>query len=174
MNRKNYLDEIWVDMKGYEERYQISNYGRIRSLNYRNEGKVKLLHISAFRGNYLKVGLQKDSKVKYYRVHRLVAQNFLPYPTSEQTQVEHIDGNRQNNYVKCEIIDGNIFVDRNETNIRWTTPKGNMANEITRHRISIANSNPSEETRQRMSAGQKRRFARERATKTGRYAENNN
>ena len=115
-----------------------------------------------------------DGKVKYYRVHRLVAQNFLPYPTSGQTQVEHIDGNRQNNYVKCEIIDGNIYVHRDETNIRWTTPKGNMANEITRLRISIANSNPSEETRRRMSEGQKRRFARERATKTGRYAESNN
>lgn len=174
MNRKYYLDEIWVDMEGYEERYQISNYGRIRSLNYRNEGKVQMLHISAFRGDYLKVGLRKDGKVKYYRVHRLVAQNFLPCPTSGQTQVEHIDGNRQNNYVKCEIIDGNIYVHRDETNIRWTTPKGNMANEITRLRISIANSNPSEETRRRMSEGQKRRFARERATKTGRYAESNN
>ena len=119
----------------------------------------------------MKVGLRKDGKVKYYRVHRLVAQNFLPNPTSGQTQVEHIDGNRQNNYVKCEIIDGNIYVNRNGTNIRWTTPKGNMANEITRLRISIANSNPSEETRRRMSEGQKRRFARERATKTGRYAE---
>ena len=95
----------------------------------------------------------------------------MPNPTSGQTQVEHIDGNRQNNYVKCEIIDGNIYVHRNGTNIRWTTPKGNMANEITRLRISIANSNPSEETRRRMSEGQKRRFARERATKTGRYAE---
>ena len=43
MNRKYYLDEIWVDMEGYEERYQISNYGRIRSLNYRNEGKVLVM-----------------------------------------------------------------------------------------------------------------------------------
>ena len=169
MNRKYYLDEVWVNMKGYEERYQISNYGRIRSRNYRNEGKVQLLHISAFGGNYLKVGLRKDGKVKYYRVHRLVAENFLPLPFSGQTQVEHIDGNRQNNYVKCEIINGAIRVHLNGTNIRWTTPKGNMANEITRLRISIAKTNPSEEARRRMSEGQKRRFARERETKTGRY-----
>ena len=170
MNRRYFLDEIWKALEGYEERYQISNYGRIRSLNYRNEGKTQLLHISASNGNYLKVGLRKDGKVKYYRVHRLVAQNFLPQPEEGQTQVEHIDGNRQNNYVKCQIIDGSIYVDRAASNLRWTTPKGNMSNEITRLRISLAMSNPSPERRKRISEGQIRRYARERATHTGRYA----
>ena len=164
------MDEIWVDMEGYEERYQISNYGRIRSLNYRNEGKVQMLHISAFRGDYLKVGLRKDGKVKYYRVHRLVAQNFLPYPTSGQTQVEHIDGNRQNNYVKCEIINGDVYVHRKGTNLRWIKPQGRLAYEKVLKRRSEFRAFPTVETRQRMSEGQKRRFARERETRTGRYA----
>ena len=155
MNRKYYLDEYWKDLKGYEGLYQISNYGRVRSLNYRGSHQTTILHITAFMGNYLKVGLRKNGEVKYYRVHRLVAINFLPPPLPEQTHAEHINGNRQDNRV-C--------------NIRWTTPKGNMANEITRIRISLALMNPSPEKRQRISEGQKRRFARERATHTGRYA----
>ena len=169
MNRKYFLNEFWKPLKGYVGLYEISNYGRIRSLNYRGSHKTTILHISAFGGNYLKVGLRKDGKVKYYRVHRLVAINFLPPPVPGQTQVEHIDGNRQNNYVKCVMRNGILCVDLNGTNLRWTSPKGNMANEITRIRISLALMNPSPERRQRISEGQKRRFARERATHTGRY-----
>ena len=91
-------------------------------------------------------------------MHRLVAQAFLPEPLEGQTQVEHINTNKRDNRVE---------------NLRWCSPKGNMANELTRYHLSIGHSNPSSETRRRMSEGQKKRFARERATRTGRYANQN-
>lgn len=169
MNKKHYLDEVWVDIQGYEGLYQISNYGRIRAYVYRGANKMTMLHISARNGNYLKVGLVKDGKRKYYRIHRLVAINFLPTPSPEETQVEHVDCNKQNNYVKCVFIGGWFFVSYEGSNLRWTTPKGNMCNELTRKRISEALRNPSPERRARMSDGQKRRYKRERETHTGRY-----
>ena len=155
MNTK-YKNEEWRSIKGYEGRYEVSNYGRVRCLNYYLQGKVHILHITARKGGYLKVGLLgSDGKRLCYRVHRLVAFAFIGEPLSDQTQIDHIDGNKQNNHT---------------SHLRWTSPKGNMMNEITRKRISVALSNPSMETRKRMSEGQIRRFTRERATHTGRYA----
>ena len=116
---------------------------------------TQVLRTKALKGYYIKVGLRKEGKIKYYRVHRLVAIAFLPPPQSGQTQVEHIDCDKHNNKVE---------------NLRWTHPKGNMANPLTRYHLSIGHMCPSDETRARMSAGQKRRFARERQTRTGRYA----
>lgn len=155
MNRKYYLDEVWKPIKDYEERYDVSNYGRVRSHDYRKSGITQVLRTHASKGYYVKVGLRKEGKIRYFRVHRLVAIAFLPPPQSGQTQVEHIDCDKHNNKVE---------------NLRWTHPKGNMANPLTRYHLSIGHMCPSDETRARMSAGQKRRFARERATKTGRYA----
>ncbi len=170
MNRKHYLDEIWKPIKGYEGLYDVSNYGRVRSHNYQKKGITQILQAHASKGYYVKVGLRKDDKMRYYRVHRLVAIAFLPPPQQGQTQVEHIDSNKRNNYVKCVILFGVIMVCPEGSNLRWTTPKGNMANEVTRQRISKALKNPSRKVRAHMSAGQRRRFQRERETKTGRYA----
>ena len=155
MNVKYLINERWIPIKGYERLYEISSYGRVRSLNYRNKGIRKVLTCHAKQGYYIKVALVKDGASKYYRVHRLVAQAFLPEPLEGQTQVEHINTNRRDNRVE---------------NLRWCSPKGNMANELTRYHLSIGHSNPSSETRRRMSEGQKRRFARERAMGTGRYS----
>ena len=155
MNRKYYLNEIWLPIKGYEGLYDVSNFGRIRSHDYGKKGITKILKTQAFKDYYIKVGLRKDGKIRYYRVHRLVAIAFLPAPQEGQTQVEHLDCDKHNNKVE---------------NLRWTHPKANMANPLTRYHLSIGHMCPSEETRVRMSAGQRKRFARERETKTGRYA----
>ena len=158
MNIKYLIDEKWLPIKEYEGLYEISNYGRVRSLNYRNKGVRKVLSCHARQGYYIKVALVKNGATKYFRVHRLVAQAFLPPPTEEQTQVEHVNTNKRDNRVE---------------NLRWCSPKGNMANELTRFHLSIGHSNPSPAVRKRMSEGQKKRFARERSTGTGRYAKQN-
>lgn len=155
MNRKYYLNEIWLPIKGYEGLYDVSNFGRIRSHDYGHKGVTKILQTHAAKGYYVKVALWKEGKVRYFRVHRLVAIAFLPAPQEGQTQVEHIDCDKHNNKV---------------ANLRWTHPKGNMANPLTRYHLSLSHMCPSDETRARMSAGQKRRFAYERRTRTGRYA----
>ena len=155
MNIKYLVNEKWLPIKGYEGLYEVSNYGRVRSLNYRRRGVRKVLKCYARLGYYIKVSLVKDGVRKYYRVHRLVAQAFLPQPMEGQTQVEHINTDKRDNRVQ---------------NLRWVSPKGNMANELTRYHLSISHQNPSPEKRKRMSEGQKKRFARERATGTGRYS----
>lgn len=155
MNTKYLVNEQWLPIKGYEGLYQISNYGRVRSLNYRNKGVRRILKCHAKLGYYIKTSLVKEGVRKCYRVHRLVAQAFLPQPMEGQTQVEHINTDKRDNRVQ---------------NLRWVSPKGNMANELTRYHLSISHQNPSPETRRRMSEGQKKRFARERATGTGRYS----
>ena len=162
MNVRHLINEQWLPIKGYEGLYEISSYGRVRSLNYRNKGVRKVLSCHARLGYYIKVSLVKDGVSKYYRVHRLVAQTFLPEPLEGQTQVHHKNGDKRDN----RVLDG-------YSNLEWVSPQGNMADELTRYHLSIGHSNPSPDTRRRMSEGQKKRFARERATRTGRYANQN-
>lgn len=155
MRRNKYLNEDWRPVQGYEDLYSISNYGRVMSHDYKKKGLTKILSTHARLGHYVKVGLRKGDMIRYYRVHRLVAAAFLPEPQPWQTQVEHIN---------CDTRDNRV------QNLRWTTPKGNLANPLTRYRMSISHMSPNAEIRARYSAGQKRRFARERETCTGRYA----
>lgn len=162
MNVRHLINEQWLPIKGYEGLYEISSYGRVRSLNYRNKGIRKVLSCHARVGYYIKVSLVKDGVSKYYRVHRLVAQAFLPEPLEGQTQVHHKNGDKRDN----RVLDG-------YSNLEWVSPRGNMADELTRYHLSTSHQNPSSETRRRMSEGQKKRFARERATRTGRYANQN-
>lgn len=103
MNRKYFLDEIWLPIKGYRGLYEISNYGRVKCLDYRKTGEPEILHLHARKGHYLMVGLRTGTKFRYFRVHRLVAQAFLPLPKEGQCYVTHLDGNKQNNYVKCRV-----------------------------------------------------------------------
>lgn len=94
--------EIWKDIDGYIGRYQISNFGRIRSLDkdtVRKDGKP--LHT---KGKILKIA--KDSKgymriqipYRTLKIHREVAKAFLPNPFG-LSEVNHIDGNKSNNNV---------------------------------------------------------------------------
>lgn len=72
--------EIWKDIKGYEGLYQVSNYGMVRSLNYRHTGKAKILRQSKTKWGYLIVCLYKDRKSKWFSVHRIVASTFIANP----------------------------------------------------------------------------------------------
>lgn len=84
--------EIWKDVVGYEGLYQVSNLGRIKS-GY----KPIILQSGVCRG-YLIVNLYKNKKGLSRKVHRLVAQAFIPNPENKPT-VNHKDGNKQNNCV---------------------------------------------------------------------------
>lgn len=136
----NDLYEIWLPIIGYEGLYEVSSWGRIRSLNYYCRGKHKILKLSAKPNTYIKVGLRKDGTVKYYRVHRLVAEAFLPNPLN-LPQVNHIDGNKQNNAI-C--------------NIEWVSAKQNTNNPNTKPNMSIRYHKEGEF--ERRSAAQKKRM----------------
>ena len=87
--------EEWRDIEGYEGFYQISNLGRAKSLKF---GKERILKPRKERNGYLCVGLYEDGKVKNHKIHRLVANAFLPN-ISNLSEVNHIDEDKTNNKV---------------------------------------------------------------------------
>ena len=91
--------EEWKAIPGYEGLYEVSSEGKVRSLNYRGTGKVRVLKLSVNRYGYLQVHLCKEGKVKNYRVNRLVAQAFIPNPNN-LPEVNHIDEIKTNNRVE--------------------------------------------------------------------------
>lgn len=98
--------EKWKDIVGYEGYYQVSSYGRVRSLD-RNvlhpTGSIMLrkgllLKVGSTPNGYSVVSLNKLGDRKYISVHRLVAIAFLPAQPKELPQINHIDGNKKNNH----------------------------------------------------------------------------
>ena len=77
--------EQWKSITGYEGKYEVSNMGRIRNLNWNGTGEVRVIaqHINPMTG-YIQVTLYdkalKKSIMKY--LHRLVADAFLPNPNN--------------------------------------------------------------------------------------------
>ena len=99
--------EIWKDIKGFEKRYMVSNLGRVKSMKYRHHNKEEILK-QEINHNYKRVCLfEKNGKRKHYRVHRLVAETFIPNPYNYK-EVNHKDENPSNNCVNnlewCEHI----------------------------------------------------------------------
>lgn len=102
------MKEIWKDIPGYEDLYQVSNLGRVKSLDkyvnsaIKNNTKVlrksQLLKIRINQG-YYEVTLTHNNKRKYCKVHRLVAQAFIPNPNN-LSQINHKDENPLNNNVE--------------------------------------------------------------------------
>lgn len=91
--------EIWksLDFIGYSD-YEVSNWGQVKSLNYKRSGKEKILKPRKNNLGYMFVVLYKDNKPKNFRVHRLVAMTFLENP-EQLPCVNHKDENPFNNHV---------------------------------------------------------------------------
>ena len=105
--------EVWKDIKGFEGIYQVSNLGRVKSLDrwvehpynggYWQLGRIRRLGTT--RGGYLFVPLRKDGVISAKRVNRLVAEAFLDN-YSEDMEIHHIDGDVTNNRVdNLECVD---------------------------------------------------------------------
>lgn len=89
--------EIWKDIEGYPN-YQVSNMGRVKSFNYKQTGKEKIMKGSKNNSGYPQVSLCKEGKTKTYLIHRLVASAFLDNPNN-LPEVNHIDEDKSNNRV---------------------------------------------------------------------------
>lgn len=101
-------DEIWKPIKDFEDSYEVSSKGRVRSLDKivvdnlkgterRRLIKGKILKPYLCKGNgYLLVTLSKNSKLKYKTIHRLVAESFIPNLNSYPS-INHKDEDKQNN-----------------------------------------------------------------------------
>lgn len=112
--------EIWKPIKGYECKYEVSNFGRVKSLSryvkagkydtgYRLLPETILKTIIKPKTNYYSVGLYCQQEIESVYVHRLVAEAFVPNPKGLNV-VNHIDCNTYNN--KSE-------------NLEWVTYKEN-------------------------------------------------
>ena len=90
--------EEWKAIKGYEGRYEVSNTGKVRSLDYHRRGIIKELKISVDRYGYPCISLPTGgNKKKHFTIHRLVAMAFLANP-EDKPEVNHKDGNKLNNH----------------------------------------------------------------------------
>lgn len=102
--------EIWKDVCGFEGLYQISSYGRIKSLHYYGGDRVEILKPARDKNGYLTIGVWKDGKRYSKKMHRLVAEAFIPNPDN-LPQINHKDEDRENNFVE---------------NLEWCTNKYNV------------------------------------------------
>lgn len=86
--------EEWRPIDGYEGVYEVSNLGRVRSLKF---GKVRMRAFIDNLCGYFKVCLCRDGKKQLPYVHRLVALAFLPNPSRDRVQVNHINSDSKDN-----------------------------------------------------------------------------
>lgn len=124
--------EEWKPIKGYEGLYEISNFGRVKSLvgwnghKYVKREKILAPYKQQTNPNYSRsvVKLKKNGKGKEFKVHRLVAKAFIPNPKNYKV-INHKDGNPLNNKVN---------------NLEWCTQKMNikhaLENELKVNRIN--------------------------------------
>lgn len=97
-------NEIWKTIQGYED-YQVSNFGRVKSLNYNGTKKERLLSQCKSRGYYV-VCLYSNKKRRMFLAHQLVAIAFLNHkPCGFKLVVNHKDFNPLNNHVdNLEVV----------------------------------------------------------------------
>jgi hypothetical protein len=100
-------EEVWKLIDGYPN-YQISNLGRVKSLNYLNTGRISILKQCA-SSRYFQVRLFLNNVRKMKSIHRLVAIHFVPNQENKST-VNHKDGDKLNNHA---------------SNLEWCTQKEN-------------------------------------------------
>lgn len=106
--------EIWKDIKGYENRYQVSNLGRIKSLPKNGRKEELILKPQPLKTGYLSIDLCKDSKTKKLSIHRIVAKTFIEN-TFNKEEVNHINGLKTDNRVE---------------NLEWNTKSENQKHSI--------------------------------------------
>jgi hypothetical protein len=114
MESKEHLDEIWKTIPGYEGVYEVSNHARVRSLNriccYTNRRLMGKVLATKLTLGYPTLGLHKNRKTYHLKIHRLVAQAFIPNPENKPF-INHINGIRHDNRLE---------------NLEWCTAQQNM------------------------------------------------
>lgn len=124
------MEEIWKEIPGFEGLYEVSNIGRVRSLDrfvidaYYSKGHIQKGRIhknTLSKAGYYTTSLTDKNKIKkHHYIHRLVASAFIPNPNNYPV-INHIDENPLNN---------------NVSNLEWCTQKHNLSSGTVRERIA--------------------------------------
>ena len=137
--------EVWKDIKGYEGLYQVSNLGRVKSLDrvvyqknsfgniQKNIYKGKILSLFEDRDGYLRINLKKDKKMKQYGVHVLVANTFLNinnFKHMEYEDLSKIDINRLQINHKNENKKDNCIYNLEFCTVAYNTNYGSREQKI--------------------------------------------
>lgn len=98
--------EVWKPIKHFEGIYEVSSYGRVKSLSrmitygqYKKQSKEILLKPQKDKNGYVTYSLSKNGFTRSYLAHRLVADAFITQP-NEGTEINHIDCNKENNHIE--------------------------------------------------------------------------
>lgn len=119
------MEEIWKDVVGYEGLYKVSNLGNVLSLNRVVKGRKlegKMLKISSDGKGYSFLWLRNENGKVAKRVHRLVAEAFIPRINGKD-YIDHINGVRDDNRVE---------------NLRWCTHQENDSFPLARKNKSLS------------------------------------
>lgn len=122
------MKEEWKPITDYEDSHEVSNLGRVRSLNrvvmggsrwgaHQERKKGKIIAQFTNRDGYKCVHIKKNKHQKEFKVHRLVALAFFGEPKTPNMEVNHIDGDKANNTV---------------SNLEWVTHEDNI-----RHNFNV-------------------------------------
>lgn len=104
-NLKNLPNESWIDVNGFKGLFQLSNYGRIKSLHrivkngsgYRRKSEKIVLSAPNKKGYYRKNFIKDNKRITFY-ISRIVALHFSNN-INNKSEVNHIDGNKNNNHI---------------------------------------------------------------------------
>lgn len=107
------MEEIWKDIAGYEGRYMVSNFGRVKSMRCLAHDGEKIMKTVRHHTGYMIVSLGRKPR-KVFLVHVLVANAFIENK-EKKPYVNHIDGNKANNKA---------------SNLEWVTAKENTSHAI--------------------------------------------
>jgi len=134
----NFHVEKWKDIDGYENVYQISTFGRVKSLSRIHIGratklkvftKEKILRLKKTKYGYIHVALSRNNKLKHYSIHRRVAIAFIPNP----------DNKPEVNHKKSIKTDNRFFelewmtVSENQAHYQLTQPKSSKYTGVYKH-----------------------------------------
>ena len=119
------MDEVWVPAIGFEKHYEVSNLGKVRSLdrlakNSRGDGyriwKGRELSLNLKNNRkYINCKLSVDGKTYTRQLHWLILASFKLKPSAEKYHVNHIDGDKRNNRLD---------------NLEWVTPQENIRHAV--------------------------------------------